>query len=420
MEVVVVGAGLAGLACARTLVRAQVSVQILEASDGVGGRVRTDIIDGFRIDRGFQVLFTEYPAFRNLVDLSELDLRRYSPGALVARGNRRSAVSDPFRDPESALASALSPIVTIGDKIRAWRLCADLGSRPDGAIWDGPDQTAERFLRLRGFSEDFVENFARPFFGGIFLDRSLGVSAQLFQYYWKMLVNGDTATPAQGMGELPIHLAEDLPIRFGTRVESLIRQNDNVVGVRLVSGEEIRADSVVVAVDSPEISRLTGLRAERPSVGTTTVWISTDEPVVEGRKIVLHANQNPFVQHFVPVGNVAPELAPAGKSLAAACLAGSHSEADSELMSRTCEDLKRMFRGDQRAISVIGGASLVAVSRTPHAQLAQPPGFRTRLLPVDPGIQGLRITGEAVDTSSIDGALGSGIATAESLLAGFR
>ena len=120
--VAIVGAGLAGLACARTLARAGRACRVLEASNGVGGRVRTDTVDGFRLDRGFQVLLTAYPECRAVFDYGALDLRAFLPGADVRAGGRTSRIVDPWRDPKAALATALAPVGTLADKARIARL----------------------------------------------------------------------------------------------------------------------------------------------------------------------------------------------------------------------------------------------------------------------------------------------------------
>lgn len=419
MQVVVVGAGLAGLACARELVRAQVSVVLVEASDGVGGRVRTDVVDGFRIDRGFQVLFTEYPAVRRLLDVERLALRTFDPGALIARGDRRHVFADPARDPDTLLPSLASGIVPVADKLRAWRLSAELSAKPVGALLDGPDQSIERYLRRRGFSDAFLDAFARPFFGGVFLDRSLSGSARLFRYYWKMLVDGDTAVPAAGMGALAEQLAAEIephaPIRLNSPVAALVRRGGAVAGVALESGEVLNADAVVVAATPPETARLTGLDVPTGSRGVTTVYLATRQPIVRGKKIVLHANARPVVHHLAPMSNVAPELAPDGWHLSAACLLDPCSPDDATVGEAALADLRRAFAGDRRAEAVLTDVRRIAVVRTPHAQMAQPPGFDARLVPTVPGEPGLRIAGEICAGSSIDGALRSGEAAAASL-----
>jgi len=215
---------------------------------------------------------------------------------------------------------------------------------------------------------------------------------------------------------LPASMSEGLDIRFHAPVANLRRANDRVTGVVLEDGETLAADFVVLATDPFVIDRLAGIGTGRGSVGTTTLWVGSPEPIVEGRKIVLHANQNPFVHHIVPVSNVAPQTAPAGCYLTALCLGDGIAGDNDFLMQRAAIDLSRLLRGDRRAIQVLSTLELVAASRTPHAQLRQPPGFRHQLFSVDPGIPGLRITGELADTASIDGALASGVRAARSLI----
>ena len=207
-SVIVAGAGLAGLVAARRLADAGADVTVYEERPGVGGRVRTETVDGFTLDRGFQVLFTAYPAVRAELDLEALDLRYFTPGAVIARPGSRSVLSDPLGDPEAVVQSALNREVTIGDKVRTLALRRDLSGADPAALLGGAERTTREYLADRGFSEQFVEHFAAPFYGGITLDRALGTDSGIFEYTYKMLSEGEIFVPADGMGAMPEQLAD--------------------------------------------------------------------------------------------------------------------------------------------------------------------------------------------------------------------
>ena len=180
LPVIVVGAGLAGLTCARLLAQANTPVVVLEAADGIGGRVRTDVTpEGFVLDRGFQVLFTAYPALRRVLDLRTLDLRPFDNGAAVVTAGGPVFLRDPVRHPGHALAAITSRLLTWGDRARLARLAISLAAARWDGVRDVPDtgRSAEQELRALGFSEQLMEAFFRPFLAGIRLRRDLSTSA---------------------------------------------------------------------------------------------------------------------------------------------------------------------------------------------------------------------------------------------------
>ncbi|NNM32959.1 MAG: FAD-dependent oxidoreductase, partial [Gemmatimonadetes bacterium] len=178
-EVVVVGAGLSGLSCALLLERQGVDVHLVEASDGVGGRVRTDLVEGFRLDRGFQVLLTAYEEVQRQVDLPRLSLQSFQPGSVVWTGRGLERLSDPFRDPAGALASLKARVGSLSDKLKVAKLRRDVLAQEPDMSFRGGDRTTLAELQGLGFSPGFIDGFFRPFLGGVFLERALETSSLL-------------------------------------------------------------------------------------------------------------------------------------------------------------------------------------------------------------------------------------------------
>jgi len=207
-RVIVVGGGLAGLVAARHLARAGIDVQVFERRDAVGGRVRSRHEDGFVLDRGFQVLFTAYPAAKRELDLASLDLREFTPGATLARPGHRSVLADPLRDPGSLTDTLFNRDPTLRDKLRVLSLRREFAGQDETDLFADEDRSIREFLTDRGFSEPFIERFFAPFYGGITLDRSLSTSAAVFGYTFRMLAEGSIAIPADGMGAIPAQLAD--------------------------------------------------------------------------------------------------------------------------------------------------------------------------------------------------------------------
>ncbi|WP_018258117.1 NAD(P)/FAD-dependent oxidoreductase [Halomicrobium katesii] len=407
MDVVVVGGGLAGLVAARHLAESGADVTLFERRETVGGRVRSRTVDGYTLDRGFQVLFPAYPAVERELDLDALDLRRFTPGATIARPGKRSVLADPLRDPGSALATIFNDEVTIRDLLRLYRLQRELRGRSVDEILRRGGSSIETYLADRGFSEGFVESFAAPFYGGITLDRSLSTDSAVFEYTFKMLTEGSTAVPAGGMGAITAQLADraraaGVTVETGTTVDAVVPGD----GVTVEIGDEsVGADAAVVATDPKAASDLTGVAAitttARSCVTQHVALPSGDRPEM-GRRIVLNAEDDRPNQ-IAPLSAVAPEYAPDGHASYAATFLGER-EADDETLFETV----RTALSEWYPQASFADLELIETDRIEFAQFDQPPGFRAGLPAVDAPEGPVVLAGDYTRWSSIQGALESG------------
>jgi phytoene dehydrogenase-like protein len=393
-DVVIVGAGLAGLSAAREIQRHGHSVIVLESSDAVGGRVRTDIVDGFQLDRGFQVMLTAYPELQTQVDMRALDLRPFDPGALVWRNGKGHAVSDPFRKPQTLATTAFAPIGSVFDKARIVVLRARVMRRKPAALLGGQDVSTDVALRAFGFSTKIINRFFRPLFGGIQLDPHLATSRRMFDVIFRSLSEGQSVLPSRGMHALPLQMASRLSegtVHLNTRVSKVDGSK-----VTLASGESITARAVVVATDGPTASSLLGIPiVESRKVGC--VYFSADTPPTKEKYVVLDGTGNGPVLNVAVISNVAPSYAPADKHLIVAALPGV-TDGDLEAMSR--EQL-RSWWGPQ-----VDDWKHLRTYVINHGGPVQKPPFSPKQR-VNLG-GGLFVCGDHRDTGSIQGAMFSG------------
>lgn len=393
-DVVIVGAGLAGLSAAREIQRHGHSVIILESSDDVGGRVRTDIVDGFQLDRGFQVMLTAYPEFKTQVDMRALDLRPFDPGALVWRKGKGHVVSDPFRKPQTLAATAFAPIGSVFDKARIVLLRARVMRRKPSSLLGGQDVSTDVALRAFGFSTKIINRFFRPLFGGIQLDPHLATSRRMFDVIFRSLSEGQSVLPSRGMQALPQQMASRLAegtIHLNTRVGAI-----DGAKVTLATGESIAARAVVVATDGPTASSLLGIPAvESRKVGC--VYFSADIPPTRRKLVVLDGTGSGPVLNVAVISNVAPSYAPADKHLIVAALPGV-TDGDLEAISRK---QLRSWWGPQ-----VDGWKHLRTYVINHGGPVQKPPFLPKQR-VDLG-NGQFVCGDHRDTGSLQGAMYSG------------
>lgn len=405
---VIVGGGLSGLSCALRLQEASIHCKVLEASDGVGGRVRTDRVDGFLLDRGFQVLLTAYPEVRRLIDLQELEPGAFYPGALVYYGGRFRRVSDPARKTLQAVRTLFGPIVSAGDGWRMRRLRRQVQGRSVEDILREPDRSTLEALRQAGFSRRMIERFWHPFLGGVFLDPVLDTSSRLFEFVFKMFASGSSVLPAYGMGTLPQILARKLPedcIRTGARVESISRG-----AVTLDSGERVQASAVVVATSGPASRALLPERAGSGSRAVTTLYFAADRSPLSEPVLVLNGTGEGPVNNLCVPSDVSASYSSDDRSLVAVSVLGDPPESDATLENEVRLQLSGWFGG------VVEHWQHLRTYRIAHALPSLLPG-REHLEAPERIREGLYICGDHVGSPSINGALASGRQAAEAVMA---
>lgn len=395
-DVIVIGAGLAGLAAARGLDAAGLDVRVLEGGDAVGGRVRTDQVDGYRVDRGFQLLNPAYPALRGLVDASRLDLHAFDRGVAVRRGGELLVVSDPFRNP-LRLASLLTGPWRDPRALAGLARWVTAGPRHD-------DGRLDASLDAAGVTGPLRRDLLDPFLAGVLLDASGATAASFARLMVRYFALGTPSLPAQGMAALPALLAE--PVRARITLNHAVDAVAPVGGGWRATGAGgvHTARAIVVATDPRTASRLAGV--EPVSLrASTTWWFTTPERPSGLAMLHLHPG-SPGVVNTAVMSNVAPSYAPAGSHLVAATTLGESSQGEVQA------ELAAVYGVDTTAWEVV--AHQWIPDSLPVVDTPRPEGRPARVA------EGLYVAGDHRAHASIQGALVSGRRAATDLLAWLR
>ncbi len=472
-EVVVVGAGVAGLVAAKELAAQGKDVLVVEAGDRVGGRVQTDEYKGFLLDRGFQVFIEAYPAVKRQLDYQALDLQSFWPGALVRAEGKFATVADPFRRPQDLVKGLLAPIGSLTDKIKVGLLRFEETSKPLRRVFAGPETDTLTYLtKTKGFSSAMVDRFFKPFYQGIYLAPLSEQSSRMFEFVFKMFSEGGISLPARGIRAVPEQLAAGLPqgtLRLGMAARSVMEGQ-----VELADGRVIAADAVVVATEEASARKLLSkaLAKERsqPLGGraSTCLYYSFEgKPPIREPLLILNgegpglagsssnpagvgsggSNKKPGVKVKVtgkkpptapkpkpaaspptqaavrptsPVNNVvflssiAPSYAPAGQTLVSVTVVGSPSTNDGLLDKQVRAQLVGWFGQAQ-----LNKWELLRIYRVPYAQPKQtPPTGASFVQPAEVGDEpGLFVAGDYRNTATLNGAFESGERAAKAVLA---
>lgn len=411
-DVVVIGAGVAGLAAARRLSVAGREVCVIDASDAIGGRIRTDRIDGLLLDRGFQLYNPSYSEGISVLDLKALDVKSFSPGVIVSIDGRNYKMADPKREPSWAIDSLLAPVGKISSKLKFARYAIGLAlSKSDSSTYD---QRTDAFVRAK-FGAELTDKVLRPFLSGVFLEPELATSKRFFDIALKSFISGSPGVPREGMQAIPRQLATQLP--GGSIHLNVTAQAVASTMVRTDQGD-IRCRSVVIATNARSAALLIP-SLKVPASNAVTTWYHladcSGEDLTEGKstlvidgkkfKGIVDDPSRPLVNTVV-MSNNAPSYATGGRTLISSSATGVHSSAQSELLVRShLASLYKVPTSNWTHVATYPIPDALPMMTAPHD--------------VEQSVRlsdGVYIAGDYRQVSSINGALASGRRAAEALL----
>ncbi|GAA1253038.1 NAD(P)/FAD-dependent oxidoreductase [Kitasatospora nipponensis] len=400
VDVIVVGAGAAGLACAHDLVMAGLRVTVLEASDAVGGRMRTDVVGGFRLDRGFQVFNTAYPQVRRRLDLRSLRLHPFTPGFLLAGSGGRLRLADPTRRPDQAGDLLPGRLAPLRDTLALGLLSARDMVLPAALLRRAADVPTARALAAAGLSAPTVDGVLRPFLAGVFLEDELETSSRMFHLVWRSMLRGTLCLPQAGIGAVPRALADLLPldvVRLESPVEGLTGE-----GVRLADGSAAVAPTVVVATEPAEAARLLPGLAVPATRAVTTLYHAAPASPLREPTLLVDADRQ--VLNSVVLSEVLPGCSGDGRALVSTSVLGCPAD-EPRVRARLAE----LYGSDTAQWEPLAAYPIPAA--LPAMPAPHPLSRTSRFGP------GLYVCGDHRTTGSLQGALASGARDAREVLA---
>lgn len=341
----IVGGGISGIIAALELEAAGYKPTIYEKQDHLGGRVRTDYIDGYPFDHGFQVLLTAYPEAQHYLDYDKLELQSFLSGSRVYYRGKTVRIGDPLSSATFWLDALDPTLSTLKDKVKTLQLSLKLKNKPLKTIFGEDETTALKYLQGLGFTDRVIERFFKPFFGGIFLETDLRTSSRLFEFLFKMFGNGNSVIPMGGMQKISDQLTSKLAqttIRTGTAVEAVVPGS-----ITLADGTSISSDHTIIATDLKHVNRAKDTVKWKRSIN---YYFEVDAPNYSDKIITLSANPNRLINNYYYPTNLIPH--PEGKTILSTTVINDKGLSDAAIIEQIKAELKETgVKGELRLIT---------------------------------------------------------------------
>ncbi len=341
-DVVIVGGGMSGLTMAYHLEKFGYSIAIYEVGSEVGGRVRTDHIDGFQLDRGLHFFQSSYPEAAKVLDYKSLKLKNIYPGMLIFHEEKFELISNPLKKWTDLITNFFGNFSDISDRLRFMGLLAKLSAYSENYIMNNADVDAYTFIKQQGFSDEFVEKVFRPFVGAVFCSKDMQVSARLFSYILKYFTISQLTLPEKGIGSIPQNIAAQLQhteIFLNTKVKEA---HDD--GVMLANGDFIHAERVVIATTPSDLIKiLPTAKIEIPYKHVSCLYFSTETAPLKEAIVAFNGSGKGIANHvFVPT-NLHKGYAPKGQHLVCVSIVDIPELDDDEIIDQIISEMVEWF-----------------------------------------------------------------------------
>ncbi len=408
-DVIIVGGGIAGLTAAVALQQEGLNIRLIEKTDRLGGRMKTDVVEGYQLDRGFQVLLTAYPETQQLLDYNALELRNFYPGAQIFYKGRFHKFADPFRKPIDSIRSFTNPVSNFGDKLKIVGLRNRTRRLEVEDIFSEAEQTTIDYLKEWSFSSKIINSFFKPFMGGIFLEPYLLTSSRMFEFVFKMFSTGYAALPKDGMEAIPKQLAKKLKPESIILNKEVVRVSEG--GVSLSSGEELMSSVVLVATDANTLNKLLpSYNADTSFNSVRCLYFTADEPPTKDAFLYLNGENDAWINNVVIPSNIHKSYAPKGKSLISVSVVKPSKLSDTELYIAVREELCEWFGKE-----VVSKWIHLKTYNIQHALPAMPKVKYPSKKEIEAVSKGIFVCGDHAHDASINGAMRSGRINAEAI-----